>query len=154
MVCHHYRKKAVSQDYKKPTRLEVANSTYMVAPRTNVVSGQASTNLHIRAKSGDILRWRGYSDLDADTLVYDVVGSNAIISKNTFEMTEKSAVQPEEFPTVTNPLTLFTYVQAKILKKGTMNYKVRFALYDRGTSFEQERLFGYFEFDAQLKIDF
>lgn len=148
-----------SKDPKNPTGIG-HNYAYMIAAEDFVKSGQASGDLSISADVGDTIRWRmvslsgntSYSaNLDDiqrykdDTITSDVEG------KLIEPQTPVPGTTPGDIslpPSYTSTEQFDFYLTADIVKSGTENYKVFFAVmqYHSGSL----TTLGYFVWDPTL----
>lgn len=145
---------AKSTDAGTPTQVTDPNLIHMVVKAGDVVSGGGGSELNIKAKTLDVIRWRSTSmSLNAayDTLLYKFVttGGGDLISPPVPLIVESQVPLPNPSdPTKPESQTIQNYFwNSTVEKTGTVTYHFNFAIYGRDVS-----LVGYYWWDPYITI--
>ncbi|QEC78329.1 inclusion body family protein [Mucilaginibacter ginsenosidivorax] len=152
-----------STNADSPTGL-AHNYMYMVATRGNVFTPQSegTADLNVKAITGDVIRWYAVSEngnFDTAVAIYKIArydGSDDVFSTVDFNVFNRTGILPTDrttFP-ITFSLQSYWFNSATILKTGTENYSISFALYRHTRDQAEPVLFGYFWWDPTLTIQF
>ncbi|MBV8326829.1 inclusion body family protein [Chryseobacterium sp.] len=151
-----------STDINTPVPLDHLNK-YMIVPSTNAISGQATGDLHFRAKNGDIIRFRGtslYQNSDAAVIVHnvtllkapDVFGGNPLYCMS---VDRKQAVAADNttqhgVPPLSKSIT-FSSLDVEVKDTGTGSYYIHFALYTLSSG-DKQTLYSYCCWDPTITV--
>jgi hypothetical protein len=129
-------------------------SIFLMVRQANTVFGQASKELKVRARTGDILRWRAASlslNCDLTVALYDFF---TLRGANLFSAADDMvATVAEPLPDPADPLHPRTqtvknvFWQATLLEPGNATYAFRFMLLDRDCKPQ-----GYYSWDPFLTV--
>jgi hypothetical protein len=147
-----------SKDPAHPTALP-HNYMYMVATRSDVITGSGTANLSIKANIGDIIRWHAvseHSNFDSAVVIYNLTqsGGTTVFNNLAFSVYTRQGILPVD--QVTLPVGFsaqsFWFNQANVINTGTEHYNVQFALYVRQEDFSDPVLFGYYYWDPTVTV--
>lgn len=149
-----------SQDSNNPTFIN-AKYIYMVTKADDALNGNAGGELNIKAKTGDILRWRETTvsmDKDYSAICYAFVptaGGGLITTPEAQEIKVTIDIpNPDAAPTGGWPIAVKTekvddfYWQCTAKDEGQLTYHFRFMILD-----DDENLVGYFHWDPFVTIN-
>lgn len=151
-----YTNGSTDLDHPKAITHEYA---FMVAPPENVLSGQGTADLHITPSIGDMVRFYSTSEtnnFETQVFVYrlvsdseDIMGKPVVTPITNAPCIKilhgdiKNAVQHE--------CTNF-YTSSNIKGKGTLNYRIYFALFVANTDTHKMDLNGYYEWYIKITV--
>ncbi|MEZ2336258.1 inclusion body family protein [Mucilaginibacter sp. RCC_168] len=156
---------AITTDYPNPSK-DPANPTglphnymYMVATRSDVITGSGTANLTIKANVGDIIRWHAVSEnsnFDSAVVIYNLsqFGGTTVFNNLTFSVYTRQGILPIDCATLPVDFSTqnFWFNQANVINTGTEYYTVQFALYVRQTDFADPVLFGYYYWNPTVTV--
>jgi hypothetical protein len=148
-----------SKDSNKPTGIG-HNYAYMVCTGTTVNSGQGTGDLNFNALVGDLVRSfavSGSDNFEDAVLLYGMprFSGDQVLSDFKYQEFVKSTVVAGSSASPLPPKIVeetFWFYQADVIKKGTENFEMRFALYVRNLTTGQPELFGYYYWDPTIKV--
>ncbi|KAI5702304.1 hypothetical protein M8J76_015776 [Diaphorina citri] len=129
---------------------------YMITTRSNVVSGQATAELHIKAIVGDTIKWVGANEANTGHLIvlYDLRHSSEQIGQITKDILTKDLVYPmgnDIWETNTTSYNIFT-MAANVRSKGEVSYKLSFVMFEYSRDAGRYEPWGYFTWDPKITI--
>ncbi|KAI5702301.1 uncharacterized protein LOC103522509 [Diaphorina citri] len=130
---------------------------FMITTRSNVITGQATADLNIKAIVGDTIKWSGTSEsnnIDHSIIIYDVKHSSNLVGEIARDLLTSSIVYPKVRDIrdiATSPYNVFK-ITANIRAKGRVQYLVRFAMYEYSRALGRYELFGYFTWDPAITV--
>lgn len=148
-----------SKDPKNPTPIGHTYA-YMVAAKDYVKSGQATGDLSISADIGDIVRWRmvslsGNTSYSANLQNIQFFSGTPVTATIEGKLSQPQTPVPGTTPgTIALPPTYTTtsqydfYLTADVVKAGTGNYNISFAVLQYHSS--QLQVLGYFVWDPTI----
>ncbi|MFA6978019.1 MAG: inclusion body family protein [Ignavibacteriaceae bacterium] len=147
-----------SKDQNHPSGLS-HDYQYMVVSGNQKINGQGTADLNFLAFPGDVVRMSmtsEYSNLDNPVLIYKIAkfGGDDVFSDFNAESITTKTVEPGS-SNVLPPAIVerkFWYYQANVENKGTENYQVWFAMYQRVRGGDPV-LFGYFYWDPTITVN-
>uniref|UniRef100_A0A8D8XJE4 Inclusion body protein n=1 Tax=Cacopsylla melanoneura TaxID=428564 RepID=A0A8D8XJE4_9HEMI len=145
-----------SLDPEKPTPLE-HKYAFMITNNDNVVSGQATADLHIKGLVGDTVKWFGTSEtnnFDIQVIVYNIKHDKSdILSEVRQEVYGKKYTYPKskDMADIDHIYFKTFKLDASLKEVGSVDYHVCFAVYTTVNSNERQ-LFGYFEWDPKITV--
>lgn len=151
-----FRDKTVSRNPDRPTPIN-HNYAFMMTNNKNVISGQATADLHISAVPGDFINWHGVSEsnnFDNQIIVYGIKHRSDSLSDVTLGTRKKENVFPRNNNirqlegVKTNNYVIFVSVR----ESGIVNYEVKFGVYTTNRGNGRRELFGYFTWDPVITI--
>lgn len=146
-----------SKDPNHPTGLNHVYQ-YMVVSNNEQIQGQGTADLNFHAIPGDVIRMAitsEYSNMDNPVFIYKINkfgGSDVFDLFNNYVITTKTVIGGTPNPLPPQVITeTFDYYQANVMNKGTENYQVWFAMYQRQRSGDPT-LVGYFYWDPKITV--
>ncbi|MFC0516779.1 inclusion body family protein [Mucilaginibacter angelicae] len=156
---------AITTDYPNPSQ-DPATPTglphkymYMVATRGSTITGSGGADLNIRADVGDSIRWYAvseYGNFDSAVVIYKLAwyAQDVVFDGETFNVYNRIGILP------TNGTALpvgfsdqnFWFNHANVIRTGTEQYNVQFALYVRKRGVANPVLFGYYYWDPTVTV--
>jgi len=133
---------------------------YMVASTLSAQSGSGTGDLSFKANVGDVVRFNmisEYDNFDNAVIMYNVgkFGGDAVFGPFSSKVFTKTAVIPatgtSPLPPTFEPMK-FWYYETDILKTGTENFNISFALYKRDRNNPNPVLYGYFYWDPTVIV--
>ncbi|MBB6109833.1 Inclusion body protein [Mucilaginibacter lappiensis] len=156
---------AITTDYPKPSKDPAKptglphNYMYMVATRSDVITGSGTANISIKANVGDIIRWHAvseYSNFDSAVVIYNLAqfGGTTVFNNLTFSVYTRQGILPVDRDALPVGFSTqnFWFNQANVINTGTEYYNVQFALYVRHRDFVDPILFGYYYWDPTVTV--
>ncbi|HRB70979.1 inclusion body family protein [Flavobacterium sp. WV_118_3] len=152
--------KGGSTDSTKPTGIG-HQYQYMVASNLTGSAGSGTADLVINAVSGDVVRFNAVSEYDNfnnAVIIYNIqkFGGTDVFGPFTSKVFTAAGVQPSAGA---SPLPIqqvsgmsYWFYQADVIKPGTENYNVSFALYTMDRASGNMKLFGYFVWDPTIIV--
>ena len=149
-------------DQKHPQKIDLDTEQMLCSGSRGIVSGQGTTNLSFKARHGDEISFRGVSTSNNSTdaiIIYDVKweeGDHIFKAFTSNIVSITGAVAPNHITANGLPprheTMNFSTFQSTINKHGTAAVGIRFGLYKLDENGENQSLYGYFEWDAQITI--
>ncbi len=152
--------KGGSTDSTKPTGIG-HQYQYMVASNLTGSKGSGTADLEINAVSGDVVRFNAVSEYDNfnnAVIIYNIqkFGGTDVFGPFTSKVFTAAGVQPSAGA---SPLPIqqvsgmsYWFYQADVIKPGTENYNISFALYTMDRASGNMKLFGYFVWDPTIVV--
>lgn len=147
-----------SSDPKKPKVIK-HEYVYMITPSKNVVSNQASGELHVKANVGDTLRYFSLSEtlnLETQVFVYriyadknDTISEPKVVS---LENTPCVVIEDGDITKAFQSKCTNYYLSSVTKRAGTVSYRVLFALFVKDRELNKMVLQGYFEWDPKITL--
>lgn len=156
-LINDFKKVKVSKNKDAPTGVS-HKYAYMVVKDSLAIHGNGGADLNIKAHVGDVVRITGVSasdNFDSSVLVYHLkkYGGKEVFSNPHFKKYTRSSMMPKKdniFPVGYEDQD-YWFMLADITGKGTENYSICFAVYNRPQNGEQS-LFGYFYWDPTITV--
>ena len=156
---------AITADYPNPSK-DPADPTglphnymYMVATRSDVITGSGTANLSIKANVGDIIRWHAVSEnsnFNSAVVIYNLAqfGGTTVFNNLTFSVYTRQGILPIDCATLPVDFSAqnFWFNQANVINTGTEYYPVQFALYVRWRDVADPVLFGYYYWNPTVTV--
>lgn len=154
----------IKQNYPNPSKNQasptgIAHSYgYMVASSNAAISGSGTGDLSFSANVGDVVRFFGTSaseNFEDSALIYSLprYSGDQVFSDFESKTFTKSGVSPSG--TAVLPATIsdqkFWFFEADVIARGTENYKVTFAVYQRDSN-GAPVLYGYYSWDPTIVV--
>lgn len=141
-------------DPNNPVQVTTADRIFMITKQDEAVSGQAGTELNVKANTMDVIRWRATSlTLNAayDVILYKYVatgGGNLISPPTPLEADVTTPLPNPADPTKPTTQTIKNYFwQTTVEAAGSVTYHFQFIILDREGNIQ-----GYYWWDPYITI--
>lgn len=146
----------ISKDPDHPTAIG-HNYAFMITNNDNLVSGQATADLHIKAISGDMINWYGTSEsnnFDNQVIVYHISHTTKFLSEVKLEVRKKENVFPKDndIKDLEGIKIGSLMISATVRDSGKVNYDVYFGIYKTVRDTGKREVYGYFKWDPTITI--
>jgi hypothetical protein len=149
-------------DRHNPQKVDTDTERMICAGSRSIVSGQGTAQLSFKARHGDHICFRGLSNSDnsaAAVIIYNIeqAEEDSIFKQFTSEVKSiagavvPNAAMPNGLPPLHEELN-FSSFDSRIKRHGTEVLCIQFALYQLGNNGEEQRLYGYYEWEATITI--
>lgn len=144
----------------KPYGIASNGYTYMVTQPSDVISGQASSNMFLCAHCGDTIRWRFTSlsgNTDQSAIIYEIkwINGGHVISNPKIMVSYPVIPIPDQ----TDPTTYITvdtdadvYLECKVHKTGKEKTRILFYVANKDPETAKFTVFGYYYWDASINV--